>query len=93
MLGSGVNALEAVQLDAWKKLYDGTGGASWSFCSDKREDPCSCTYSKWGGTGGVTCVGEDMTELEMDEANLQGNICTTLYQNPIQNPIERHVTY
>ena len=72
MLGSGVNALEAVQLDAWKELYVGTGGASWSFCSDKREDPCSCTYSKWGGTGGVTCAGKDMTELKMYGANLQG---------------------
>ena len=80
MLGSGVNALDAVQLEAWKKLYDGTGGASWSYCSDKKEDPCGCTYSDWAGTGGVKCVGEDITEINIYSANLQGK-ATFVYES------------
>ena len=34
-----------------------------------------------------------LTDLELNNNQLSGKICTTLYQNPIQNPIERHVTY
>ena len=66
-----VGALEQTQLDAWQSLYDGTGGASWRYCSDKRADPCSCTYDKYG-TRGVTCVGQDITKMDLYYANLQG---------------------
>ena len=65
LLGDAVNALEATQLNAWKKLYDGTGGAAWSVCSDKKEDPCGCSRA--------SCSGEDITGVELWFANLQGN--------------------
>ena len=62
-------AIPEGELRAWQALYDATGGSGWTRCSDKRDDPCSCSYS---GNYGVTCDGGHITEIVMYSNGLTG---------------------
>ena len=35
--------LPANQCRAWTAFFDATGGSGWTYCSETRTDPCSCT--------------------------------------------------
>jgi len=64
-----------VQTDllAWKALFDSTGGFNWTYCSDSRENPCSCDVSL---DQRVKCrVNGEISEIVLRNNNLQ---CDTL---------------
>ena len=56
----------------WKAGFDAMGGASWTHCSDKREDPCGC--SQGGGNVNVTCSGGHIMAIELHDNKLSGTL-------------------
>ena len=55
-------ALDPKQCAAFQDLFDSTGGAHWSDCSDKRDDPCGCGESSRYGHG-IYCVGDSIVTM------------------------------
>jgi hypothetical protein len=48
----------------WQSFYDTMGGASWTNCKDKRDDPCTCKYTAESDYPcGVTCKGSHISGL------------------------------
>ena len=47
--------LSATGCNAWVDLFDSTGGAGWTLCSQYRLDPCACNTHDGGIYVGVEC--------------------------------------
>ena len=54
----------------WQDLYDNTNGSSWTECSDKRNDPCSCK----GVLARVSCSEPDFNFIQLNSNNLNGTL-------------------
>jgi hypothetical protein len=51
-------------------LFDATNGTQWSSCNSTRLDPCACD----DGRSAVTCANDHVTELFLENMNLQGSL-------------------
>ena len=61
--------LSASECAAWQAGYDAMGGAGWTYCSDKRADPCGCSFNV---DQGVSCGGGRVTVINLYKNNLTG---------------------
>ena len=70
--------LPPAECAAWISLFDTTKGATWTFCSANRLDPCDCSYVSGGGNRGVTCSawggGIHITMAQLPSNNLRGRL-------------------
>lgn len=67
---SGASAsLDKTQCAAWQWFYDSCAGTKWDNCASHRNDPCGCTSA---GGSHVTCVGADITHINMWQSNVVG---------------------
>ena len=63
-------ALPAAECEAWVALFDATNGTQWSSCNSTRLDPCACD----DGRSAVMCANDHVTELFLENMNLQGSL-------------------
>ena len=59
---------------AWQGGFDSMGGSFWTFCSDKRTDPCGCVVGGENAEAYVTCIAGRITEVSLQSNNCQGTL-------------------
>ena len=65
----------SVDCTAWQGGFDAMGGAGWTHCSDKRDDPCSCSSAgNDGDVADVTCAGGRITRVSMHDNSATGTL-------------------
>ena len=70
--------LDVTECAAWKAGYDAMGGANWTYCNDKRQDPCGCDADPVGVR--VRCADGHITAIDLGlsppgpKANLVGTL-------------------
>ena len=64
-------SLDAAECAAWQAGFDAMGGTGWTYCSDKRADPCGCSD---GWSASVTCSGGHITVVYLPNNQLSGSL-------------------
>ena len=61
-------SLNSTDCAAWQAGYDAMSGSSWTHCSDKRADPCSCDENGRR----VTCFSNRIMQVKLHSNKLAG---------------------
>jgi hypothetical protein len=67
--------LNPLDCSIWQQTFDHTNGSQWTYCSDLRNDPCSCSWQRADAARGINVRAlscDHIYSIDLSQNNLAG---------------------